>query len=218
MSRKIFGAILILTFILVPIFQTQSVFAKADSEVEVLDTYNPSLLPDSPFYFLKTWLEEIQEFITLNPTSKAELQLKLANKRLVEAQKLAEKGKTELAQKLLDKFRERIEKAAKKTEEAEDKGKNVDELVAKLQANSLRQQEVLLKVYEKVPEQARDSILQAMENSKKGLANAINNVQGIHKKEEFEKKVDDLIEGSNLPQKDKNKVKGNSKSNTAPVR
>ena len=218
MSRKIFGAVLILTFILVPIFQTQSAFAKADSEVEVLDTYNPSLLPDSPFYFLKTWFEGIQKFITLNPTSKAELQLKLANKRLIEAQKLAEKGKTELAQKLLDKFRERIEKATKKTEKAKDKGKNVDELVAKLQANSLRQQEVLLKVYEKVPTEARDSILNAMENSKKGLLNAINNVQGIHKKEEFEKKVDDLIEGSNLPQKDKNKVKGNSKSNTAPAR
>lgn len=207
MSKKLLIFVLIgftLVFVLVVAKPT---LAYDTSKIEVLDDYNPTLLPDSPFYFLKTWLEKIQELLTISSVSKAELYLKLANKRLVEAQKLMEKGKEDLAQKLLQKFEDRIQKAISKAEEAKGEGKDVEELITRLTANSVRQQEVLAKVYDKVSEQAQEAILKAMEKSSRGLANAVQNVQGIHKKQEFENKLKDIIEKSSPKIKEKMREK-----------
>lgn len=207
MSRKlmvlVIGVVLIFSFT----FVTDPALAYDTSKVAVLNDYNPTLLPDSPFYFLKTWWEGIQELLTTNPVSKADLYLKLANKRMVEAEKLMEKGKVDLAKKLINQYQERLEKAIQKTEEAKGEGKDVSEIVAKLTANSVRQQEVLAKVYDKVPEQAKDTILNAMEKSVRGLSNAIQNVQGIDKKQEFKEKVKDAIEKSGSTGQEKMKEK-----------
>ncbi len=51
-------------------------------------------------------------------------------------------------------------------------GKDVTAVVARLAANSARQQAVLAKVLEKVPEQAKAAIQRAMEVSKRGLTKA----------------------------------------------
>lgn len=207
MSRKlmvlVIGVVLIFSFT----FVTDPALAYDTSKVAVLNDYNPTLLPDSPFYFLKTWWEGIQELLTTNPVSKADLYLKLANKRMVEAEKLMEKGKVDLAKKLINQYQERIEKAIQKTEQAKGEGKDVSEIVAKLTANSVRQQEVLAKVYDKVPEQAKDTILNAMEESVRGLGNAIQNVQGIDKKQEFKEEVKDAIEKSGSTGQEKMKEK-----------
>ena len=115
-------------------------------------------------------------FFTFDNAKKVELATKLATKRVVEAKKLVEKGKTELAQKHLQKFQNRFQKALEKTEKVKEQGKNVEELVDKLKAHNIRHQKVLAEVYEKVPDQAKESILKAMENSAKGLENAIERV------------------------------------------
>jgi len=167
-------------------------------EQELEEITDVGLLPDSPFYFLKTWWEEIQLFFTFDNVKKAEQQTKLATKRVVEAKKLVEKGKTEKAQKHLEKFQARIQKAVEKMEKAKNQGKNVEELVEKLKANNIGQQEVLTEVYEKVPDKAKESILKAMENSTKGLENAIENVQKSGKAQEFKAELKNRIGDFNL--------------------
>lgn len=64
---------------------------------------------------------------------------------------------------------------------AASQGKDIEALVEKLTENQKRHKEVLQRVYQKAPEQAKDAILKAMENSSKGLENAIERVQGLHK-------------------------------------
>lgn len=61
----------------------------------------------------------------------------------------------------------------------------VQELVDKLTENNLRHQEVLQRVYEKVPDEAKESILQAMENSAQGAMNAIDSIRKNRSVETF---------------------------------
>jgi len=47
----------------------------------------PKVLPDSPFYFLKNWGRGIGLFFAFNPVKKAELRMKFANEKLMEAKR-----------------------------------------------------------------------------------------------------------------------------------
>jgi len=55
-----------------------------------LGVAEPTVLPTSPFYFLKTFTRAVQNVFTFNPVKKAELELRIADEKLIEAKKLAE--------------------------------------------------------------------------------------------------------------------------------
>lgn len=55
-----------------------------------LNVSEQTLLPDSPFYFLKDIVRQFQSTFTMDPIKKAELSLKFANEKLIEAQKLSQ--------------------------------------------------------------------------------------------------------------------------------
>lgn len=57
-----------------------------------LSVSQPTILPTNPFYFLKTIGRNIQSTLTFDPIKKAELSLKFANEKLVEAQQVAEQS------------------------------------------------------------------------------------------------------------------------------
>ena len=85
------------------------------SELGVGD--NPRILPDSPFYFAKNIGRGIQSFFTFNPVSKAELKLKFASEKLIEAKKMAEKNSdNEKIVKALNNYQKEIERVKGETE------------------------------------------------------------------------------------------------------
>jgi len=96
-------------------------------------TVSSGITPDSPFYFFKTWKENIQLFFTFGQENKAKQFLHLADVRLAEYQKMIEKGKTEIAQKVLDKYEKQFNNATQKIEELKKKGKNVMSLEQQLE-------------------------------------------------------------------------------------
>lgn len=67
---------------------------QADTQVTAQDLgiKDPTILPNSSFYFIKEWARSITNFFTFNTTKKAELASKYANEKLIELQKLAEKN------------------------------------------------------------------------------------------------------------------------------
>ena len=169
--------------------QTLNVSLLAD-EIGDVTSENVGLLPDSFFYPVKTWWEEVRLFFTLSDEKKADLELKFANRRLLELKKLCEeKDNCDLAEKLAPKFQDRIERSIQKLESASEKGKDVEAIVEKLKENQEKQQAVLESVYEKVPDQAKEHILEAMEKSAEGLSNAIEKVQNSEKASEFQNTV-----------------------------
>lgn len=156
----------VLLVILVAIFLVGGFNALAEENLP-----NPGILPDSSFYFLKSWKESIQTFFTFGAENKAKQFLHLAEVRLVEYQKMIEKGKTEIAKKTLEKYEKQLSNALRKTEEAKEKGKDAEKIKEEIGEKILKHQEVLGSVLEKVPEEAKpgiEKVIEVVSGEKKG--------------------------------------------------
>ncbi|MDI6821121.1 MAG: DUF5667 domain-containing protein [Patescibacteria group bacterium] len=155
----------LITFLVVFIFVfSNSVFAAVN--VSLLDS---SLTPDSPFYFLKTWKEEIQLFFTFDAEQKARQYLHLADVRFVEYQKMIEKGKQEIADKTLQKYEDQLNRALEKAKELKDKGKDIVGFTKNIEETTVKHLQVLQENLAKVPEAAKQGLERAIEASQKGI-------------------------------------------------
>ncbi|MFH1582433.1 MAG: DUF5667 domain-containing protein, partial [bacterium] len=137
---------------------------------------DPGMTPDSPFYFLEIIAEEIGTFFTFGDLKKAERHAALAVERLAEAQAVIEKGKSELAEKTLERYENQLEKSIARAEKAMAKGESTEkviEVVARVGMATSKHLEVLVEVYERVPEDARPAIENAMKASIKGHEKAV---------------------------------------------
>jgi len=133
---------------------------------------SPGILPDSPFYFLKIWKEAIQNFFTFGAENKAKQYLHLADVRLAEYQKMTEKGKTEIAQKTLDKYEKQLNHALQKIEELKQKGEDTKSISQKAEDTINKHIEVLERNLQKAPEAAKKGLENAIENSSKVIEKA----------------------------------------------
>lgn len=144
------------------------------------------LLPDSPFYFLKQWKEQIQLFFIFNAENKAKQYLYLAEVRLAEYERMLEKGKNDIAEKTLTKYQNQLNRALQKTEEIKQKGKDIRDLSQQIETTTSKHLEVLQQNLAKVPETAKKGLETAIENSQKGIERV------LEVKIEKEKKQEEL--------------------------
>jgi hypothetical protein len=185
--------------LLVPLL---SIFLFAGAvQAQTNDLPEPGLLPDSPFYFVKSWSEGVGTFFTFGDVAKAKRFLNLSEKRLAEAVALVAKGKPEVAEGVMGKYQEHLNRALTKAEEAKTKGLDTDEVLAKVAEATLKHQAVLANVYEKVPAQAKSAIERAMQAGMRGYEEALKAVSGQKREEvmeQFEQKrqeVEQKLEG-----------------------
>ena len=150
---------------------------------------DPGILPGNPFYFLKSTSESIGTFFSFGKVAKVERYVSLANKRLAEAEALAEKGDEKRAEEATERYQERISKALERAKEARVEGVDVDEVMSRVAEATLKHQEVLGRVYEKVPEQAKEAIQNAMERSAQGYDEALKAIS-----EEKREEIEDMIQ------------------------
>ena len=132
---------------------------------------DPGLTPDSPFYFLEIITEGIGTFFTFGDLKKAERYAALATERLAEIQAVVEKGKSEFAEKTLQRYEKQLNNSMDRAQKAQAKGQDTEkvmEVLARAGRATSRHLEVLTEVYEKVPERARSAIENAMKASMKG--------------------------------------------------
>jgi len=134
---------------------------------EDLGVKEPTLLPDSPFYFLKDWGRGIRSFFTFNPIAKAELKERFASEKLMELKKMQEKGKgTQAIQKAAESYREeleRVKKAVEKIKEKAEENKRVNSFLDKFIKHQLLHQRLLQKLETQVPPEAFQKIKEARE-------------------------------------------------------
>ncbi len=159
------------------------------AQAQTNDLPEPGMLPDSPFYFLKSWAEDIGTFFTFGDLAKAERFLNLSEKRLAEASALTDRGKSEVAERVIGRYQEQLGHALAKAEEAKAKGLDTDEVLARVSEATLRHQSALADVYEKVPEQARPAIERAMQAGMRGHEEALEAISG-QKREEIMENVE----------------------------
>jgi cellobiose-specific phosphotransferase system component IIA len=137
---------------------------------------SPGLLPDSPFYFLETIAEAIGTFFTFGDLKKAERYAALAAERLAEAQAVVDKGKPEFAEKALVRYENQLNNSIARAKKAQDKGQNAEkvmEVIARVGQATSKHLEILAEVYEKVPDQAKPAIENAIKASVKGHEKAV---------------------------------------------
>lgn len=149
----------------------------------------PGILPGHPFYFLKTLSEGVGTLFALGTAAKADRFLYLSEKRLAEALELTEGDMLEKAEKAIQRYQKNIEKATVRAQEARKKGLDADEVFERVSTATLQHQEVLALVYERVPEEAREAVMRAMDASIVGHEEALKAISG-EKEDEVRTRVE----------------------------
>jgi hypothetical protein len=140
------------------------------AHAQTSDLPDPGTLPGSPFYFVKDFFEGVGTFFTFGNSAKAERYLGLAEKRLVEAQALAEQD-NERTQATIARYEEQYAKAKERAKRAE----NID-LEVRVTDATTKHLAVLDSILERVPEQTRESIRVTKERS---VAGQLETLRGI---------------------------------------
>lgn len=157
--------------------------------------------PDSIFYGLDRAMESIKLAFTRNPEKRASVHLAHAEERIAELQEMIQKNKTKYTQKLLQDRENSLTKAQEEIQKVEQKGKDVSELAAKVEEVTSKHLAILTSLLEKVPEQAREHIQNAIEKSSRSKAvEAITKEKQEQKAEEREEETE--IEQPQLPKKE----------------
>lgn len=150
--------------------------AEAQQEVDLdediqpadLEVSQPTILPDSPFYFFKNLGRGIKTFFTFDPIAKTKLRERFANEKLMELKKMVEMNKnTNAIRNAAQNYQEEIETVKKFVErirttaqENEEVGKFLDKYI---QHNILHQR-VLQKLETQVPAEVFEKIQQTRES------------------------------------------------------
>lgn len=137
--------------------------------------------PSSKLHFFQSAIESVRLFFTFSTEGKTDYLLQLTDRRVDEIN-------TNPSPATANRYQTHFKELEKLAEEAKDK----EQVVEKIKEASLRQQDVLAKVYSQVPDEAKDAILNAQENSSKNVANAIEAVQGAKKEQEYVGRVEQI--------------------------
>jgi len=114
-----------------------------------------SLLPDSFFYFLKSFKEKIQSFFIFNIESKLAFQMDIANKRLAELVDLTHKNQEQYIEKALESEGRALFELVELMVQAEDGGVDIQNL-EKIHKQLLDDHElILLNIEDDVPEDSK---------------------------------------------------------------
>lgn len=130
---------------------------------------DPGMTPDNFFYFIDGWGESIDVLFTFNKESKVEKELLIAEEKLAEARAMAEKGNEKALEKAQAKYEKIMERTTKRAKEM---AKGKENALMKIEEAIMRHQTKMNEVLSKVPDQAKESIQKAIENSDKGYQQA----------------------------------------------
>lgn len=187
--------------IFLTIFIIGCIFLGTKVYANILDGLpGPQVMPDSSLYFLKIWYEKVILFFTFGDAKKAEQYSKLAERRLYEAEKMAKERRDELTKKALAAYEECLNKAITKAEEAKKEAQEgakkkaqerANQALEKVSESTLKSQDVLLRVYQLVPDEAKDVIEGIISITKNGYERTVEAVSGI-KKERLQQEAEDI--------------------------
>lgn len=130
--------------------EVESDVAEAVIEEEVsyqdLETEAPKLLPNNPFYFIKTWSWGIRRALTFNSVKRAELELKILNEQAAELKRLKEVAPDNIGaiEKAVANYQDNVERLRNRLEALQETSENpnIDKLLDKLTDRSLKHQQI----------------------------------------------------------------------------
>lgn len=118
--------------------------------------------PSSRFYFFDITSERLNLIFTFNTEKKANKALGHAEERLEEAKEEAESNKPKAVEKAMKNYESSISLATEESKGIKSESE-AETLLNTISSNTSKHQEILKDVYNKVPDEAKDAILKAME-------------------------------------------------------
>ncbi|PIQ92595.1 MAG: hypothetical protein COV70_00225 [Parcubacteria group bacterium CG11_big_fil_rev_8_21_14_0_20_39_22] len=147
--------------------------------------------PGSFWYGITTTFENVNIFFTFNSEKKAEKALGYAERRLTQAKAAAESKNSKAVQIALTNYESKINLASESSRKIKD-NERAEKLLTSIADNTSRHQEVLSGVLEKVPEEVRETIVRAIETSKRGQEEATQQIAEL--KSEIEQLRQEIAE------------------------
>ena len=172
-----------------------------DIEAEDLGVGKPMILPDNPFYFLKTWTRNIRQAFAFRNVVKAELMEKFANEKLVELKEMVKREKSvEVIKRAADNYEGEIEKIKDVTAKIKEKAQEspeVEKFLDKFVKHQILHQRVLQKLEDQVPAENMEKITEMREKHLETFAEVMTKLEDRSEKlkETLEAKMEE-IEGS----------------------
>lgn len=166
------------------------------SPVSVSAETKAGIGPSSFFYIFDTTFENINLFFTFNSEKKAKKALVYAEERLAEAEESANKNDQKAVKKAIDGYEKKISLAVEKSKELKDKKKS-EELLNTISESTVKHQEVLESVLEKVPDVAKEAIFKAIEVSKQGQEKELQEI-AVFKEEAVELKNENYSQAEEI--------------------
>lgn len=163
-----------------------------DIQAQELEVGEPTILPDSPFYFFKEWGRTIQSFFAFNPIAKAELLERFANEKLIELKKMVEQEKSrERIEKAIKNYQFEIkqaERAAERIKERAEDNKEVENFLDKFIRHQILHQRILQKLEEQVPPEIFEKIKETREMHLEKFGEVMNKLQ--ENKEQLQERLE----------------------------
>ena len=179
----------------------QAIALDEDIEAEDLGIGKPIILPDNPFYFLKTWARNIRQAFAFRNVVKAELMEKFANEKLIELKEMVKREKSvEIIKRAADNYEEEIEKIKDITGKIKEKAQEnpeVEKFLDKFVKHQILHQRVLQKLEDQVPAENMEKIREMREKHLERFSEVMTKLEDRPEKlkERLETKMEE-IEGS----------------------
>jgi len=146
----------------------EEIAADEDITADDLGISEPKILPDNPFYFAKNFWREVRSAFTFNKVKKAELRLRWADEKLIEAKKLAEKtGNEEIFQKSFEKYQKEMEKVKNQVEKFKEKAADnpkIDKFIDRYTDSTIKHQRLMDRLEKNLSD--KPEILERIKNVK----------------------------------------------------
>ena len=139
----------------------------APSKVDYYLPY-PGILPDHFLYPLKMIRDRVWLFLTRDSLKRTEVLLLFADKRVGAAKALIEGGQEQLGLSTITKAEKYLERAILQAEKVKAEGRDVSALYEKLTKATLKHEEILTGLLEKVSDGAKPVIQEALHYSREG--------------------------------------------------
>ncbi|MDA2922804.1 DUF5667 domain-containing protein [Patescibacteria group bacterium AH-259-L07] len=173
--------------------ELEEVFEDENITSEDLEVDEPILLPTSPYYPIKNIWRGFRATFTFDPVRKAELKLRFANERIIEAKIVAEtKDKPEVVTKALERYEKEFSSVSDLLQQApEERREEVRKFADKIIDHSFKQQRLIDRIEKRLDPEHFEKINKVRENGIKHFAQAITNVTPS---EEIQEKITNVIE------------------------
>lgn len=171
---------------------TEAVAVDEEINADDLGVSDPTILPDNPLYPAKNLWWKIRTKLTFNPVKKAELQLKIANSKLLEAKKLAQKtGKDEILKQALQNYQGEMDIVQNRIEVLKEKASEnpkIDKFLDNYTDKAIKQQRLMARLEQQLTD--KPEVLDKIRQNKEKLLEHFGEV--IQKLEDKDKIADRL--------------------------